>query len=291
MLIRICIAGALSITAMQVDPSETKWRSLASTSYQQAFGEAVPHPAIYDNPAFADCRVQRHITSVTYLRVSDVRSDVLILQLTTDGHVKRQARKRALTPSGRFRVLAFLINYPQILGPDGERLWRAAQDDMNNDHKRFAREKGYAGPLIVFENTNLLVNPWEIDPLKLEALQKHAEQKGVKVHEYDIFMTIDLNPKNPAGGLARSEVRSVYVGNYGHWTSPLNETWWKYVAATAYHHETGHLWGWDHDWTPSCGAKRPPYQPFITDPALFGWLDLDGDNIPEINDPTPYGRR
>jgi hypothetical protein len=24
---------------------------------------------------------------------------------------------------------------------------------------------------------------------------------------------------------------------------------------------------------------------------LFGWVDLDGDNIPEINDPTPYGRK
>jgi hypothetical protein len=28
----------------------------------------------------------------------------------------------------------------------------------------------------------------------------------------------------------------------------------------------------------------------MTDPVLYGWTDTDGDGIPEIIDPTPYGQ-
>ena len=303
MFVRKFIAGGVVIIAAlavfvdaqerQVDRSEAQWRALATETFQHEFGESVPRPAIYNDSKYADCRGRRHITSVAYLRVSDVRSDVLILQFHTDGTLKRSARKRALTPSGRFRVLTFLLQYVQTLGTDGERMWIAAQQRINEQHKTFARSQGYAAPLVVFDNTNVPVNPSEIDPHNLEALQRHAERKGLKVHEFDIYVTIDLNPQTSAGGFARSEVRSVYVGNYGRWTSPLNERWWQAVAATAYHHETGHLWGWDHDWTPSC-AQKPPFsshEPFITDPFLFGWVDLDDDRIPEIDDSAPYGRQ
>jgi hypothetical protein len=299
---RNSIAGGIWIIAVlgafadaqeaRVDRSEAQWRALATETFQREFGESVPYPAVHNNSKYADCRGRRHFTSVAYLRVSDLRSDLLILEFNTDGTLNRRLRRRALTPSGRFRVLTFVMSYPETLGPDGERSWRAAQDSINTDHKALAEKHGYPAPLIAFENTNLVVNPAEIDPVKLQDLQKHAEAKGLKAHEFDIYVTLDLNPRNVAGGYARYDLRSVYVGNYGRWTSPLNERWWRAVAATAYHHETGHLWGWEHSWVPACPQPPdvPPHQPFITDPALFGWIDLDGDKIPEINDPNPYGR-
>jgi hypothetical protein len=51
-----------------------------------------------------------------------------------------------------------------------------------------------------------------------------------------------------------------------------------------------HLWGWDHEWSRRCGRAPMPFAPFPAATQLFGWEDVDGDGVPEILDPTPYGR-
>ena len=80
------------------------------------------------------------------------------------------------------------------------------------------------------------------------------------------------------------------MGNYGRWAAPLSERQWTSVARAVYHHEVAHYWGWEHGWSPSCGATRLGFEPFIASPVLFGWEDVDGDGVPEIVDDTPYGR-
>jgi hypothetical protein len=106
-------------------------------------------------------------------------------------------------------------------------------------------------------------------------------------------MAIDINPKDFSGGLSRTRERSIYVGDYGHWTAPLDARLWMIVARTAYHHEMAHHWGWPgtHDWTPTCGGVKPEFAPFIVPPVLFGWEDLQRSHMPEILSPTPYGNR
>jgi hypothetical protein len=65
---------------------------------------------------------------------------------------------------------------------------------------------------------------------------------------------------------------------------------WSAIARTAYQQLMAYWWGWETDWTPTCGGTRLGYEPFITSPRLLGWEDVDGDGIPEILDDTPYGR-
>jgi hypothetical protein len=65
----------------------------------------------------------------------------------------------------------------------------------------------------------------------------------------------------------------------------------EYLPKTLLIHELDHLMGWAHDWP--CGLEgsraeacneEPPYM-------LFGWLDTNGDSVPEILAPNPYGAK
>jgi len=101
-------------------------------------------------------------------------------------------------------------------------------------------------------------------------------------------MSLDLDAANPAGGFASYGGDFAYLGYYFLRSDKkvnLELTQLNGLARALYHHEVGHIWGWEHDWT---GCAQSP--PFITAPALFGWTDTDYDGVPEILDSTPYGR-
>ncbi len=79
------------------------------------------------------------------------------------------------------------------------------------------------------------------------------------------------------------------MGNFSSFPTPMRSSDSVSVARALYHHEVAHLWGWpgSHD-SASCSGVfgfnlRVP-------PMLLGWEDVDGDGVPEILDPAPYGR-
>lgn len=118
-----------------------------------------------------------------------------------------------------------------------------------------------------------------------------AIEKGHDPYEYDILMLVDLDTQNPSGSFAipfRRDVGFAKIGWFYDYddTIPeeLNEQTLSGIAFALYHHEVGHLWGWEHDWSTSYADRR-----FITEPELFGWTDLDNDGVPEIIDETLYG--
>jgi hypothetical protein len=164
-----------------------------------------------------------------------------------------------------------------------------AQERTNREHAQFAAAQGMDAPIVVFDNTNVILPRSEVrEPRSLRDVQVALRRRGTDLDQFDVLMIIDLNPRAPEGGRGFPEQRALYVGNTGHWTTLLTELEWGWIAATAYHHELGHVWGWDHDW--SACESRGAFSSFITAPALFGWTDTDGDGVIEINDPTPYGR-
>jgi hypothetical protein len=198
-----------------------------------------------------------------------------------------------LAPAGTIQVLVILVRYPQTVAADALTLWEAAQKEINEDHAAFAKSRGYNAPIVVFDNTNLMIDPAHVgNPRTATAVRAAAELQGVSTANYQIVIAIDINPQDSAGGFADLAQRSVYVGNYWPWKTLLGAPQWKMIAKTAYHHEIAHHWGWPatHDWSASCGANKREYEPFITPPMLFGWEDLDGDHVPEILSKTPYGR-
>jgi hypothetical protein len=55
-------------------------------------------------------------------------------------------------------------------------------------------------------------------------------------------------------------------------------------------HELSHLFGMmdDYPWKQGVGPDGSGIQDWIPY-VMFGWTDTDGDGVPEIIDPTPYG--
>jgi hypothetical protein len=195
-----------------------------------------------------------------------------------------------LPPAGTIRALVVLVRYPETVATDALALWEDAQKQIHEDHAAFAKSRGYGAPIVVFDNTNVVIDRAQLEnPHDPASIRAAAERRGIPTADYQIVMANDINPEESAGGLSLLPERSVYVGNYSFWKTPLGAEQWQMVARTAYHHEVSHHWGWpgSHDWAMGCGRNTPDYAPFIAPPILFGWEDLDGDHMPEILSKTP----
>jgi len=265
-------------------------------AYERELGLRIPRPAIYNDPRSVDCRGEGQLTTTAYLGERELvymylsrdgatvtfKSDAVAF--TSDGLV-------TLPPAGTFRVLTVLVDYPETTG-GSLALWEATQTEINKHHAEFASSRGYASPIVVFENTNVVVEASQIrDPRSDgDVISAVESQKGISAQGFDIIISINIDPGESEGGFASGTF--VYVGNYAGWQGPLTAGDMSQIAATAYHHEVGHIWGWTgtHDWAPSCGDTDLGFDPFSAPPILFGWEDVDGDGVPEILDPTPYGR-
>ena len=264
-------------------------------AYQREFRETIEHPAIYNNPQAVNCRGEGHLTTTAYLKTG-VTTTLLSMYMSRDGTtvIRKDRSQVLLAPAGTIRVLVVLVRYPETVSADTLGLWKDAQQQINEDHTAFAKSRGYDAPVVVFDNTNIVIDPDELhDPHSPASVRTAAERHGVSSANYQIVMAIDINPRESTGGLSINSERSVYVGNYSHWKTPLGAREWKMIARTAYHHEVAHHWGWPgtHDWAGACGGGSPEYAPFIAPPILFGWEDLQGKHMPEILGQAAYGRR
>jgi hypothetical protein len=266
-------------------------RSLKA-AFENSFNVSIEIPAYFIDPYGADCRKRprsRNVTSTAYIRKSERRSDLIVLQTSEDGAIRYATKETVLTPAGEIRVLVLLFRYEETVGVDAIQLWEKAQATINAEHAAFAKSRHYPAPLISFRSTNLMVEPSAVDPQSILGVQSYVASQGYRTSDYDVLMSIDMNPRRIAGGRSFRSVNFVHVGNYADWQIPLQQRDWQSAARTAYHHEIAHLWGWSHDWAATCGT--PAFKPFATPVTLFGWEDVDGDGVAEIIDSTPYGRK
>jgi hypothetical protein len=275
-------AGAA--VSAQVSPSV---RQNVEAAYQREFGLTVEDPQIYNNPRAVNCLGQGHLTTTLYRSLASGDIALFSMYMSRDGTqlIAKHQVSAPLRPFGTLRVLTFLLHHPETVSDSGLAAWEAGQRQINADHAAFARQRGYSAPVVVFDNTNLLVSPTDVRyPQDAEAIRRSAALKGLSTDDYDVVIAIDIDPRKTAGGRALPSRRSIYVGNYGAWRSSLSQAQWRMVAVTAYHHEMAHLWGWpgSHDWSGSCGGYKAEYAPFIVPPVLLGWEDGDSDGVPDI---------
>src|SRR4051812_3792610 len=260
-------------------------------AYQREFGRTIEHPAIYNNPDATNCRGVGHLTTTAYLRTG-ITTTLLSMYMSRDAATVTRKTESAvpLVPAGTIRVLVLLLQYPQTVAGNALTLWEGAQKEINEDHAAFAKSRSYSAPIVVFDNTNILIDPTRVaNPRRPGSVRMAAEHEGISIANYQIVMAIDINPQEKVGGYSALEERAVYVGNYSSWKTPLGAAQWKMIASTAYHHEIAHHWGWPstHDWAGSCGGSKQEYAPFVAPPVLFGWEDLDGDHVPDIWNKNP----
>jgi hypothetical protein len=283
--------GAASVVIEMLDDVS----DLLIEAFLSEFGLSIPFPAYA--PTSLTPSGQSGWTSTAYIGTSVYR-----LYLGADSTVDAQIiDPLTVRPEGLLRVAVVAIDYGNTNITDVlNTLWVMAQDSINMDHADFASRRGYANPLVTFINTNALALSSEIsgpfDPGNpgpfIDSAIAFLEGKGIPREDYDILMMLDLDADNPAGGFAALGGFWVYMGCYLCSAGVLEEfSLWELrnIANATYHHEMGHVWGWEHHWTSGVSIPEDT-EGFITIPTLFGWEDTDGDGIPEILDPTPYGR-
>jgi hypothetical protein len=279
-----------SIAAQGPTPdSQYGIRERVAAAYMREFGLQIASPVVFAPMKGSTCPRVAPFISTAYLRESGSESNLFVLYLSEDAsRVLGKTQSRVLTPAGTIRVLVVLVRHRQTFGPNGLDMWMKAQSDINDLHAAFAAEHGYAAPIVIFDNRNVVLDATsegDGDRMLTEAVPELYQSP----YDRDVTITVDIDPDRSAGGSSNPNGRSIVVGNYMRWNSPLTQEDWTSIARTAYQHEMAHLWGWEHRWSPVCD-NAPKYDPFVAAPALFGWTDTDGDSIPEILDDTPYGR-
>jgi hypothetical protein len=279
-------------------PPRTAIEEAVRNAYQRELGEPIFRPAIFNDPAAVNCAGAGHLASTAYLRTSTRQSRLLFIYASRDGTqvTRREAVPGVVTPAGRFRVLVAVLIWPATVPDESLPLWEAAQAQINEHHRAFAAAKGYAEPIVSFESTNVRIPGTEVaTPGTPAGLAPALSARGISTAGYDFVAVLNVDPAKREGGFAltgTSDPPFVYVGNYGAFTGRVTAPDFADLAATVYHHEIAHHWGWPatHDWAGACGGLRLGFEPLIAPPVLFGWEDVDGDRVPEILDTTPYGR-
>jgi hypothetical protein len=260
----------------------------AIRGFKQYFDLDIDHaPLVYND-------LKNLYTSTVYLDESLYR----IYFYPPDGRMEA-LHTAPLIPGGVQKVLCVVrLSDELIQHVDSiQTLWENAQRSINLEHEFYAQVHGLLTPVVVFENHNFYLSQAEFaehDPLKplSSPFIMYASQHNINLREYDVLVRIDLDLKKPGGGMG-------YYFQYGNKTLGIAIVNWIYpdngelsqvnfdgLAYAAYHHEIGHSWGWEHEWS---GLDYAWGDTLITDPALFGWTDLDGDGVVEIIDETPYG--
>ncbi len=238
-------------------------------------------------------------TSTVYADSSENASDLLKLYRVYVGEAGQLLGSDIVNhgrrPQGNHRVLVVAIDYgntniAEVL--DNE--WLDAQQEINQALIDLATSQGFAEPILQFSNTNILVDRSEIDnPEIRQHVEAVASEKGYEKEDYDILVSLDLDAQNPVPSGVHDGFSNgrdfVYMGYYFATDLPaevadLRRGRAGFLAQNVYDHHIGHIFGWEHSWTPQEGGF------FITQPDLYGWTDVDGDGIREIEDPTPYGR-
>ena len=272
------------------DPAATPLQAAIAQRFREEFGETVPRPAVYAPTVDANRACDWHVTSTAWVKPSGSTATLLTLYTSPDGRtVEKKESATYLRPVGNFRVVVALVRHPQTVGDGGLALWEAAQRQMNTDHESFASAKGYATPIVTFTNTNVVFEPDALRGARSRTETVAAvAARGYSPSSYDVLVSVNIDPATPEGGFALPGQGFIYIGNFLN-QAPLSANAFASIARAVYGHEFAHLWGWPgtHDWA-TCHTDVFPNS-FWVPPMLLGWEDVDGDGVPEIRDPDPYG--
>lgn len=253
-------------------------QELFKETYQDRYNLKVKQvPMVYNG-------FDEHWTAAIYQE-----STIYRLYIDASGNPTSNVYRNILPPQGIQNVLCVIVDYPSLAFHEQLDRWEAAQQNINDEHAAYAMAQGFDAPIVQFSNTNVFIEPGVIGENTFASLRAAVRAKGITVEDFDILMLMDLDVENPSGGWADYKNRLLEMGwFYGNQPEPvyeLNEETIEGIAFACYHHEIGHIWGWEHEWS-------DPYDDtgfFITYPILFGWEDMDDDGVPEILDENPYG--
>jgi hypothetical protein len=287
----LCLVLTLTLIPLNIEGASKKDAGAVRTAivkaYSNNFGLEIPFPAYVKAAGPGNTY---YYTSSAYVGTRRYR-----IYLHDDGTVEANVFD-AKRPQGIYRVGVVAIDHGNTnIAALLSTLWVQVQQEINDNYAAFSTSHGFTEPVLQFLSTNFLASSTEIaNPGNSEAIASFIEGRGYRREDFDILVSMDLDAQNCRGGSTTYGGNFVYMGYYFSPTTfadlsknaanGKSRLFW--IGKAIYDHECGHIFGWEHEWTPNW-QLRP--DGLITDPVLYGWTDTDGDGIPEIMDPTPYG--
>jgi hypothetical protein len=206
-------------------------------------------------------------------------------------------------PAGHFRVLVVFVDYKNTGTAKSDALAQVpvVTDWLNALYRSFATSGGNGTPpMTITSDAAYIDSPPSRGQLLTPAQILSATGKSTS--SFDFVMQVDLDKDGTyaamnggyveaGGGLALHNCEPSKSGPINIWSSVTSAETVRGGLVMDFNHEFSHLFGMMDDW---------PGPPLIAGPAdtttndwipyvIFGWSDTDGDGIPEIVDPTPYG--
>jgi hypothetical protein len=203
-------------------------------------------------------------------------------------------------PSGVIRMLIVVVDYANTgLDPqDVEVGLQNGLEDAQRDWVDYFRQAGLPGPILEVELSTFIYGaPPEAG--RYLTSEEIRSASGLDPADFDLLVEIDLDKENTTtgqyGGLGVSlgdgcrplGARQVNIGFNVRDLNSLQNA----MPVSVFEHEFMHGMGWMHWWPNQSGNglswlnSRTGWEPYM----LFGWTDVDGDGLIEIQDPTPYG--
>ncbi len=308
----VTVTGMAAFTATPPALSESAARQRFTQLYRQLYGVDIPDPSMqrFDFPELPNR--SRWISAVYY------QGQRYYIELFDDTHyelsplpyadAQQRSPKDVFTicrPAGRYKILVVFVDYGN-LGLDRNTvlgLVPVYTGWTNQLYTKFAKSQGFASSPLSIEAQAAWISP----PPAPGRLLTNAQIKGASGLDpagYDFTMEIDLDRNNSAGKTVFPGLLDQGGGTALQGCGPKTKNdvniWSVVMTADSlggnlgmdFDHELSHLFGMMDSWPFSPGGLVRPdgsigdeWIPYV----MFGWTDTDGDGIPEIIDPTPYG--
>ena len=185
-------------------PPRSAVENAVKDRYLQHFNEPVFRPAILNDPRYANCAGAGHLSTTLFLPdpAQAGVSRLMAIYTSRDGlTTERTFNGRYLTPAGVFRVLVALQTWPETVVEADRGLWEAAQTSINEDHAAFAASRGFSGPIVRFESTNVFLPGSSVgSPRNRASVIAALTNAGIAVTGYDLLMSIHIEPSVGEGG-------------------------------------------------------------------------------------------
>lgn len=203
-------------------------------------------------------------------------------------------------PSGTIRMLAVLVDYGNtgLNLEDAEAALRAGLEEARSRWADYSRQIGLSEPILDVELTTFAygATPHAGHYITPDEIRSAS---GLDPADFDILSEIDLDKENTTTG--QYEGQGVSLGD-GCRPSGFRRTNIAFnvrdqnvldnaMPASVFEHELTHSMGWMHWWPNQYGDglswvhSSRGWEPYL----MFGWTDVDGDGVIEIQDMTPYG--
>ncbi len=309
--VQVTVTGVPVFTPTPPPLDRTGAQQRISELIQQKYGVSIPNPSVYRSDSPTHPINSRWIGSAYYKGTRyyiDLYDDGHYAWSTTaysdPAHLLSGGNWVLCRPSGNFRVLTVFVDYGNIGANRDEVLAKVpgVVSWLNGLYTNFALSQGLSAPLMRVEADAAYVSPPPA-PGEFLTADEIRTLTGKDPSAYDFLMQIDLDANatlekryfskilESGGGVALQGCgAATKFGIINIWSTVAVSSDVEGTLEMDFNHELSHLFGMLDNWpfiqaVGSDGRIMDDWIPYV----MFGWTDTDGDGIPEINDPTPYG--